>query len=292
MILNNILRLDDKNLIKSASYASVVVSIIITFVKSYAWLSTDSQSLFASLVDSLLDITSSLINLIAIRVVLTPPDDNHRFGHNKFQDLAIFSQSVFFFASCLTILYSAFKALYMQAIPNNAESGVNSMYLCTFLTFVLVIYQAYVVKKTNSKLIDTDKLHYFSDFLMNVAVVVSLYLSHIFWYIDAIMGIAIAAYIMRASFLLFRSALKNLVDEEFKQEDRDKIIEIISSFPEAKGMHELKTRSAGDKPFIQFHLEIDGSLSLLSAHDISDKIADKVLKHFPSAEVIIHQDPV
>ncbi len=286
------LRLKEEGLIKSASYASVVVAFIIMSIKSYAWITTESQSMLASLIDSLLDISSSFINLIAVRIALAPPDDNHRFGHDKFQDLAIFSQSIFFLISCLFTLFSSSKALYLRDIPQNAEFGANAMYLCIFLTFCLVLYQSFVVKKTGSKIIAADKLHYFSDFLTNIAVVVSLYLSSSFWYIDALVGIGISLYIFYASCQLFRDAIRNLADEEFADNDREKILQIINAFSQAKGVHELKTRSAGDKPFIQFHLEIDGNLSLLEAHTISDKIAAELIKHFPKAEIIIHQDPV
>lgn len=285
------IKLKDNDLIKSASYASVIVAIIIMIVKFFGWMATESQSMLASLIDSLLDITSSLINLIAIRVALLPPDDNHRFGHEKFQDLAIFSQSIFFFASCLFTLFSSCKALFLQKVPENAEFGANIMYVCIFLTFVLVCYQSFVVKRTGSKIIAADKLHYFSDFLTNILVVISLYFSSSFWYLDALAGIGISLYIMSASYFLFRDAMRNLVDEEFHSVDRNRIVKIIKDFPETKGIHELKTRSAGNKSFIQFHLELNGNLSLLEAHEISDKIAGELMKHFPSAEIIIHQDP-
>ena len=287
----NMLKLKDNTLIKSASYASVVIAGIILIIKIYGWVATESQSLLASLIDSFLDISSSLINLIAVTVALMPPDDNHRFGHDKFQDLAIFSQSIFFFASCLFMLFSSGRALYLGDAPENPEVGANAMYICIFLTFVLVCYQSYVVKQTGSKIIAADKLHYFSDFLTNVVVVVSLYLSSSMWYIDAIAGIGIAIYIMHASYVLFRDAIRNLSDEEFSPEERKKIISIVREFSEAKGLHELKTRSAGSKPFIQFHLELDGSLSLNKAHEISDRIADRLMKEYPRAEIIIHQDP-
>lgn len=282
---------DNKFLIKSASYASVSVAIIIMIIKSYGWAATDSQSMLASLVDSCLDITSSLINLVAIRVALLPPDHNHRFGHDKFQDLAIFSQSIFFFASCLFTLFSSSKALYLNSAPENLDVGTNTMYACICLTLILVSYQSYVIKKTRSKVIEADKLHYFADFLTNIAVLLSLYFSYKFHYIDAIAGIGISLYIMHASYGLFRDAIRNLSDEEFADEERDEIIKIIKKFPQAKGVHELKTRYAGNKPFIQFHLEMDGNLSLIEAHDISHKISDELVKNFPEAEIIIHQDP-
>ena len=285
------LNFKDDDLIKSASYASVLVAIIIMLIKAYGWAATDSQSILASLIDSCLDITSSVINLVAIKVALRPPDHNHRFGHDKFQDLAIFSQSIFFFASSLFILFSSGRSLYLGHIPENSALGVDIMYLCIFLTLILVIYQSYVVKKTGSKIIAADKQHYFSDFLTNIAVVISLYLSSKFWYVDALAGILVAIYIVRASYILFREAIHNLSDEEFDDVERKQIIEIIHSVPETKGFHELKTRSAGNKPFIQFHLELDGNLSLIAAHIISDKVADKLIKLFPTAEIIIHQDP-
>lgn len=284
-------KVSDANLIKSASYLSVITAIIIMIVKIYGWLYTDSQSLLASLVDSMLDISASLINMVAIRVALMPADDNHRFGHEKFQDLAIFSQSIFFLASCLFILFSSFKALFSGDVVENIELGANVMYICIILTFALVAYQSYVVYKTKSSIIAADKLHYFSDFLTNIAVVAALYLSDDFWYIDSAAGILIAIYMMRGSYVLLRKAIRNLADEEFPQEDKDKIIAIVREFKEARGIHELKTRYAAEKPFIQFHLEMEATLSLRVAHDIAETIASKIVKEFPSAEVIIHQDP-
>ena len=288
---DNMFKLKDDDLIKSASYASVTIACIIMIVKSYGWAATDSQSMLASLIDSLLDISSSFINLIAVRIALRPPDDNHRFGHDKFQDLAIFSQSIFFFASCLFTLFSSSKALYLKQAPDNVEFGADIMYVCIALTFILVVYQTYVVKRTRSKIVAADKLHYFSDFLTNIAVVVSLYLSSSFWYVDALAGIAISLYIMRASYTLFREAIKSLSDEELEPEDREKILNVVRKFNEARGLHELKTRLAGNKPFIQFHLEMDGNLSLFEAHEISDRIAAELMQIFTDAEIIIHQDP-
>ncbi len=282
----------NNNLVKAASYASVITAFIIMVIKTYGWLATESQSILASLIDSLLDITSSLINLIAIRISMLPPDNNHRFGYDKFQDLAVFSQSIFFFASSMFILFSSSRALIMRVEITNYEIGADLMYLCIFLTLALVCFQSYVVKKTKSRIISADKLHYFSDFITNIAVVVSIYLSAKFWYIDAVVGIFIAFYIIHGSYILFREAIRNLVDGELPKEDKEEILKIVGSFVDAKGVHELKTRYAANKPFIQFHLELDGHLSLYEAHEIADKIMLALLKTFPDAEITIHQDPV
>ena len=88
-----------------------------------------------------------------------------------------------------------------------------------------------------------------------------------------------------------RQALRNLLDEEFSNEEKDKIIEALRSFSDLKGVHELKTRRAGEKGFIQFHIELDPNMTLLKAHIISDQISEKIEHLFPRSEVIIHQDP-
>lgn len=282
---------DYSNLIKSASYLSVITAISIIFIKGYGWISTDSQSILASLVDSMLDISASLINLFAIRIALKPADDNHRFGHEKFQDIAIFSQSIFFFCSSIFILVSSTKDLISSNHVTNAELGAEVMYICLGLTTILVGYQTYVVHKTKSAIIAADKLHYFSDFMTNIFVIISLYLSDSFWYTDSVAGILISIYMIHGSYTLFKKALCNLVDEEFPQADKDKIISIVKQFEAAKGIHELKTRSAAEKSFIQFHLDMDASLSLREAHNISENIIIAISKEFPKAEIMIHQDP-
>lgn len=281
----------NNRLVKIASYASVTTAVIIMLAKSYAWLATESQSILASLIDSLLDISSSVINLIAIRVSLLPADDNHRFGHEKFQDLAIFSQSMFFFASCLFTLFSSSKSLFSGSKLVNLELGANVMYFCVFLTFILVCFQSYVISKTKSKIISADKLHYFSDFITNISVIISIYLSASFWYIDALAGIGISLYVMYASYRLFREAIRNLADEEFLQKEKDKILSIVSNYNQVKGIHELKTRYAASKPFIQFHLELDGNITLYRSHEMADKLMKDLLQEFPEAEITIHQDP-
>lgn len=280
-----------QKLIKSASYVSFIVAALILLIKSYAWFVTDSQSILASLIDAILDISSSFINLIAIRFALQPPDYHHRFGHEKIQDLAIFSQSIFFCVSGLFICFSSVKALIDRSVPSNIESGINVMYLCIILTFILVAYQTYVIKKTGSEIIKVDKLHYFTDLLTNLAVIVSINLTTRFWFIDSLFGIGISLYIIYASYALFRKAFKNLIDEELPEKDRKKIISIISSFKEVKGIHEMKTRYAASKPFIQCHIEMDGDMSLYSSHNHSDQICSALLLEFPEAEIIIHLDP-
>ncbi len=284
--------MQQNQLIKNASYASVATGLMIFAIKALGWIKSDSASLFASLVDSLLDITSSFLSMIAVHIALSPADDNHRFGHNKVQDLAIFAQAIFFISSGAFTLFVVGKRLWNHDHISNYESGIWAMLICTILTMFLLSYQTYVINKTNSEIVKADKIHYFSDFASNISVIISIFTSKYLAFADAIFGILIALYIIFSSTKLFRSSLKNLLDEEFSKEDKEKILNVLRNNAEILGVHDLKTRKAGDKAFIQFHIDLDPTISLISAHNISEKISEELTAIFLNCEVIIHQDPI
>jgi cation diffusion facilitator family transporter len=139
-------------------------------------------------------------------------------------------------------------------------------------------------------MIRVDRFHYIADALTDVAVIVSISNRSV-KFLDPLCAIGIALYIVYGSYMFFKQAFVNLVDEEFPASERQKILEIIAKNPLIKGLHELKTRYAANKPFIQCHIEMDGNISLYEAHIISDKICADLLASFPGGEIIIHQDP-
>jgi cation diffusion facilitator family transporter len=283
----------DNNLLKMASYLSVANAFIIVAMKLYGWIITDSVSILASLIDACLDISSSIVNLIAIRLAIQPPDDNHRFGHDKIEDLAVFAQSMFFGGSSVFLVFNSIKKFSEAPSFENYETGIYIMIASTILTTALVAFQSFVIARTKSNIIAADKLHYLADLFTNIAVIASIYLTSQFGfsYADPIFALLIAAYILHGAYKLSIKAIKNLVDEEFSPEDRTRIIKIISKNKMIQGIHELKTRYAGNKPFIQCHLELDGNINLYDAHTITDSIMEELYAEFPGSEIMIHQDP-
>lgn len=255
---------------------------------------TSSVSLFASLIDSALDISSSLINVIALRYSLVPADQNHRFGHYKFQDIAVFGQGMFFTASSLFIVYEALSKLGNKVEVYNEGTGITTIFLSMIATMILLRYQTFVIARTGSSLIKTDKLHYLTDLFTNFTVIISIYLSKTIWFIDSLFAILIAIYLLYGAYEVIKESLKNLSDEEFSDKDKNKILSILKKHKKQNliiAIHDLKTRTAADKRFIQFHLELEGSLTLFKCHEITERIEKEILTIFPECEVIIHQDP-
>lgn len=277
-----------------ATYASVFVAILLILVKAYAWLVTDSISLLSSLVDSFLDAFISVINLWAVHYALQPPDEDHRFGHSGAEDVAALAQSAFVAGSSIFIAIAALERLLNPEVITHSMVGIAVMLFSIVATFGLVLFQKYVVKKTGSTAVHADSLHYVGDLLMNASVICAIILAHYFeWqYADPVFGLAIAAYIFKNAWHIGKLAFDKLMDKEFNDEERQKIIDVINAHPGTLGMHALKTRHSGIKPFIQFHLELDGNQTLQEAHKIADSLEKKLTALFPGGEVIIHEDPI
>ncbi len=275
-----------------ATYASVATASVLILVKFIAWTLTDSLSLLATLIDSLLDVAASLVNLVAIRRALVPPDREHRFGHGKAEPLAALGQSAFIAGSAIFLVIQATQRISRPTPVLHGEIGIAVMGFSIVATLALVLFQRYVISKTSSLAIRADSLHYVGDILVNAAVILALLLvSQFGWtFVDPLFAMAIAAYILFNAWIIARGALDMLMDRELPEEERQRIHKVILENHEVLGMHDLRTRASGPQTFIQCHIEMDGELSLHQAHSIADRVENQLREAFPGAEVIIHQD--
>jgi len=281
-----------KTLVKSATYSAVIVAAILIAAKFFAWIRTDSLSLQASLIDSLLDIMASIINLLVVRQALKPADAEHRFGHGKAEALSGLGQSAFIAGSAIWLIIDALHRLISPHPLQGNRIGSIVMVVAIILTLLLVLYQRYVIKKTRSLAISADSLHYLGDLYANIGVLMSLNISTFFEWerLDSLVGAGIAVYILHTSWSIARRSLDVLMDRELSNETRLRIMEIALANPRVLGVHDLRTRSAGFQDFIQMHLDIDETVSFLEAHDVGDAVEKALQSAFPHAEIIIHQD--
>jgi ferrous-iron efflux pump FieF len=276
-----------------ATYASVSTAGTLIVVKLAAWIYTDSISLLSTLLDSLLDAAASVVNLIAVRHALMPADREHRFGHGKAEPLAALGQSAFIAGSAIFLTIEAGQRLYAPQAVQHADTGIAVMIFAIVLTFALTRFQAYVVRKTGSVAIKADSLHYVGDLLVNGAVILALLaVSEFGWvHADPLFGLGIAAYILYNAWKIAVGALDMLMDRELPEEERRRITEIALAHAEVIDLHDLRTRTSGRQTFIQLHLEMDGNMPLHAAHDVADAVEAELLRAYPEAEVIIHEDP-
>lgn len=277
-----------------ATYVAVATAVLLIAIKLVAWFMTDSVALLSSLIDSVLDATASLVNMVAVYHAARPADAEHRFGHGKAEPLAGMGQTLFIGASGMLLLFEAVPRLLDPQPVEQASVGVVVMLISIGVTFALVSFQRYVVRRSGSVAVSADSLHYTGDLLMNASIILSLLLTkYLGWYIlDPIFAIGIAIYVLYTATKIARSSLDILMDRELPDEERERIKAICRQHPDVRGIHEMRTRSAGLTKFVQLHLEMDGDVSLRRAHAIADAVEAEIREVFPDAEIIIHQDPV
>ena len=282
-----------EKLVKRATLIAVLISIFLIFIKFITCWITGSISLFASLLDSSIDLLASGLNFFLVRYALKPADDDHTFGHGKAESLAALAQSTFIIGSATILLLSSIKSIVYPSELKAPLLGITVSAISTVITSILVLYQRYVVKITQSKAIQADMLHYSSDMLMNIAVIIALFLS---WYgisfADATFAFLIALYICYNAYKISYNAIQDLLDRALPESDNEKIANIVASYPNVHGFHDLKTRQAGPIKFIQLHIELDDNMPLVKAHAIADSIEKRIAELFSPATVIIHQDPI
>jgi ferrous-iron efflux pump FieF len=276
-----------------ATYASVAVAALLIAVKFAAWLNTGSVALLSSLVDSLLDAVASLVNLVAVRHAMSPADREHRFGHGKAEPLAVLGQSAFIVGSAMLLLAEAVRRLIWPISVANPPTGIAVMIFSIGVTVGLVLFQRFVVRRTGSIAISADELHYRSDLVLNLGVILALFLGSVLDQplLDPLFGAAIGVWIIYSAMRLVRLSLFQLMDHELPDDERENIRAIAQSHPDVVAAHDLRTRVAGPTAFIQIHIEMNRALTLLRAHEISDEVEAKLRAAYPNAEIIIHQDP-
>lgn len=280
-------------LIKLATWASVVAAISLIGVKTWGWDQTQSVSLLASLIDSTMDSAASLINFFAIRYAMAPADKEHRFGHGKAEALAGLAQALLILVSIGLLLTQTLGRLWNPLVVENTPIGISIMLVSMVLTGALVVFQWYVVKRTQSNAIKADSLHYTSDFLMNFGVIIALFLASIGYHgADPYFALSIGAFVVYSAWGIAQSAFHLLLDHELNDEQRHLITQLALTQPQVIGMHDLRSRQSGHMQFIQLHLELQEDMLLLEAHGVAEALEHRIMAVFPYADVIIHLDPV
>ncbi len=276
-----------------ASMAAVTTATLLILGKLIAWLMTDSSSLLASLTDSFMDISASLINLLAIRYALAPADEEHRFGHGKAESLAGLVQSAFISGSALLLVMHGISSMLNQVPVVRLEAGIWVSVGSIVLTLLLVSFQGFVIRKTNSVAIKADMLHYRSDLLLNGGVLVALVLAGQGWYwADGLFAILIGLFLVWGAVHIGYESVQALLDRQLPEEEQARIMALCCAVEGVHGVHDLRTRQSGPTRFVQLHLELDDQLPLVRAHQIADEAELAVRQAFERMDVIIHMDPI
>lgn len=280
---------------KKATVVASTAATALIFIKMIIGIMSGSIAVLASAIDSVLDLIVSAFNYFAISKSEKPADAVFNYGRGKVEALAAVIEGAVVTASGLYILFESVRKAYNNEPTELLGISITAMLISLVITISLVLFLNYVAKKTKSMVVKSDALHYKTDVYTNGAILVGLVLINItgIQIIDSILGIAIAIYIIYASYELIKEGVLVLLDASIDKEIVEKIKDIIVAEPEATSYHFLKTRKAAKTNFVDVHIVFNTKISLLEAHDIGDKIEDKIAAIDKEDDWVItmHLDP-
>jgi ferrous-iron efflux pump FieF len=280
-------------LTRSAAMASIAMALLLSALKIWAVLKTDSTAMLGSLADTGLDLVASIGTLVGVWIAAQPADEEHRFGHGKAEALAAMFQVVLISLSAVGLAVRAVGQLIAGGRVAAAGEGIVVSAIAIAGTFVLLWWQRHVIRRTGSIAIRTDNLHYKSDLFLNLAVIAALVLDRYFGIAgaDPVFGLAIAAWLAWGAWRASSEAVDHLMDREWPEEKRMRFVEVAATHPELSKLHDLRTRTSGDRDFVQFHVNLPSRISVGEAHAVIERVEEDLCREFPGIELLIHIDP-
>jgi cation diffusion facilitator family transporter len=281
---------------------SVLSNTLLVVGKLAIGLVIGSVSVLSEAIHSGVDLLAAAIAFFAVRESGRPEDEQHAFGHGKVENLSALAEAILIFVAAAWIVYEAVHKLVEPAPIDAAWAGVLVMGASSAVNVYVSQRLFAVARETESSALEADAWHLRTDVYTSVGVMVGLGLvwlggllvseKSVMW-LDPVVAMIVACFIVRAAWHLSRDAIRDLMDTQLPPNELEAIAECLGSI---KGplysYHGLKTRRAGPTRFVELHLEVPNTLSVEEAHLVADEVEQSIQNRLRSASVTTHVEPV
>lgn len=285
--------MSDEALRRMASMVALAASLVLVVLKVWAWLATGSISMLTSAADGLVDVLASSVTFAGVRYAARPADHSHRYGHGKAEAIAAFVQALLLAGAAIGLGMESVQRLFVPQPLNQTGFGIWVIIGSSLAAAGLVGMQTMVVKRTGSTAIAADRAHYVTDVAVNIAVLIALLFDRFLGWTqaDSIGALLISLYMLWNAKGMAAHALVQLLDRELDATERSRIEATLRGCDGVQAVHDIRTRDGGDRVFVDFHMEVDGALTVLQGHTIADEAEKAVERLFPRADVTAHVEP-
>jgi cation diffusion facilitator family transporter len=285
---------------RSAALSSVIAAVGLTGFKLIVGLSTGSLGILAEAAHSGLDLMAALMTFLAVRISGRPADRNHLYGHGKVENLSALFETLLLLITCFWIIYEATDRL----LFHTADLKVNYWSFTVMITSIVVdisrsriLYRA--ARKYNSQALEADALHFSTDIWSSGVVILGLFLVKLSEWVpsltflrqaDSVAAIMVGLIVVYISIKLGIRTIQALLDVA-PSGIEEKIISAVEVLPGITDCHNVRVRYSGPQLFVDIHVLIDGSLTLIEAHTLTEEIERVIQKLIPNADVTVHPEP-
>lgn len=269
----------------------LVLNLAVAGAKLVLGYSTGAVSIVSDGFHSLTDTASNIMGLVGLRASRKPPDDDHPYGHRKYETLAAAGIFVFLLFVVVEVMRAALERLAGGEAPRVTAASFGVMFVTLAINIAVVRYESKRGRELGSELLLADATHTRSDVLTSCAVLVSLAAVRLGYPIlDPIGGVVIAVFIAHTGIEIARNTSRILSDRVVM--DEDAIRRVVMTVPDVVGSHHIRTRGSSDHVFLDLHVWVNGDTTLREAHRISHIVKDRLMQKYPQiADAIIHIEP-
>lgn len=266
-------------------------NLIVVIVKFAVGLNTNSLAVFGDALQSSVDAVNNLFALFVVRVASKAPDEDHPYGHAKFETLGALLIALLLALSIFELVRGAVARLVMGAPPLNVSSVALALLGFTLVVNIGVVwFETRAGRRLQSDILLADALHTRTDVFITLGVLTGLALARagLAW-ADPVLAIIVALLVGRAGYQILRRSIPSLVDERAFdqttiQREAERVAGVISAYS-------IRSRRAGDRQFAELTIAVDGAANVASAHRIADQVEDRLRETLQLDEVTVHVEP-
>lgn len=269
----------------------LVLNVLVLAIKLYIGIESQSLSIIGDAVHSGVDSLNNVMGLSMVYIASRPPDKDHPYGHEKFETLGSIAIVAFLgVASFELIEKSIMRFLEPAKLPIIDQTTIILLLVTLVINIFVWLYERNAGYKYNSEFLKADAEHTFSDVLITISILASMYfILKGYYFLDPILGIIIALIILRSAWEIIQRTVPILVDEVWL--DPKEVEEIVYSIEKARACENIKSRKSQMGGFVEMTVKFDTD-SLTEAHDLSHQIEHKIQEKYGESQVTIHIEPV
>ena len=274
---------------------SVVSNSILILLKVIAGTVTGSIAILTEAVHSSIDLVASAVAFVSVRKADEPADESHRYGHEKIENLAAAIEGILILVGSTVIAFEAIRRLIRGGNVTSIPLGIAVIAFSLVANLVVSSILARNARKTDSAALEADAAHLRTDALTSAGVLVGLILVKITGaqWIDPVVALIVAATIAVTGVRLLNRSSRVLADESLPIAEVDQIRHTIETFGPrgVVGYHELRTRRAGARRYVDLHVQFRSGTSLEDAHRTAHELQQEIAAQLAGADVLIHLEP-
>jgi cation diffusion facilitator family transporter len=269
----------------------LVANIVVVVIKFIVGLDTNSLAVFGDALQSSVDAANNLFAIFVVRVASKAPDEDHPYGHSKFETLGALLIALLLALSIFELVRGAVARLISGAPLLNVSSTALGLLVLTLAVNVGVVWlESRAGRRLNSDLLLADALHTRTDVFISLGVLGGLALARagLAW-ADPTLALIVAVLVGRAGYQILRRSIPSLVDE--RAFDQSTIRREAERVPGVISAYAIRSRLAGDRRFAELTISVDGGSNVASAHHIADQVEDRLRDNLHLDEVTVHVEP-